>query len=113
MRQVLIERTPSRIDAISAYRKPGKPGTDATFSEQSALQLLCPETSERNSGHLLISFVSLPLAITLPHFPKPIFQETRTPPAPLFHEVYANKGLTTPPARKCVQISGLAETDFI
>jgi hypothetical protein len=44
-------------------------GTDGTFPEQSAHQLLCPETPGRDAAHLLTSFVSLSLAITRPHFP--------------------------------------------
>ena len=56
------------------------PGTDGTFPELPALQFLAPETSGQTGAHLLISFVSLPLAITHPQFPKPIFDKTRTPP---------------------------------
>jgi hypothetical protein len=69
------------------------PGTDGTIPEQSARQLLCAETSGRNGAHLLISFVSLPLPLTHPHSPLPIFKKTR-PPTPLFCDVYANKALT-------------------
>jgi hypothetical protein len=44
-------------------------GTDGTFSKQSARNLLFPKTSRRNAARLLISFVSLPLVVTRPHFP--------------------------------------------
>jgi hypothetical protein len=39
-------------------------------------------------------FVSLPLAHIAPFHQEAISQKTRTPPTPLFCDVYANEGLT-------------------
>ena len=41
------------------------------------------------------------------------FEKNTYPPPPLFCDVYANKGLKGALSRKCVQISGLLEIDFV